>query len=86
MGRRAGVFALIGPGLDPNGILFRSVEEATGCQMLSHQFGWELHLDVDGDVARTVVCRSQDEVLNTQEQWREGLEGKGWMRRARPDH
>jgi hypothetical protein len=41
-----------------------------------------LRLDVDGDVARTVVCRSQADVLNAQEQWREGLEGKGWARAA----
>ena len=50
------------------------------CRTLSHEFGWELRLDVDGDIARTVVCRSQDDVLNRQAQWREGLEGKGWAR------
>ena len=50
--------------------------------MLSHAFGWELHLRLDGEMARTVTCRSQEEVLNAQAAWRTELEARGWGRAA----
>jgi hypothetical protein len=37
------------------------------CRLMSHQFGWELVLDVNGELQRSQVCRSQDEVLTTGE-------------------
>jgi hypothetical protein len=39
------------------------------CCLLSHQLGWELRLEVNGDLQRSEVCRSQDEVWSTSEQW-----------------
>jgi len=37
---------------------------------------------VDSEIARTAVCRSQAEVLDAQEEWRAGLEAKGWTRES----
>jgi hypothetical protein len=52
--------------------------------MYSHEFGWELRLESeDVDMfPRTKVCRSEDEVLETQETWRRLLETKGWWKTA----
>ena len=54
--------------------------EAT-CKLRTHQFGWELLLFVGAqtEVVQTQVCRSQDEVLDTGEQWKAALREKGWM-------
>jgi hypothetical protein len=50
------------------------------CRMFSHVFGHELRLEVRGQFVASEVCRTDDEVLRTQEQWRTGLEAKGWQR------
>jgi hypothetical protein len=47
------------------------------CLLMSHQFGWELRLTV-GDLLRTQVCRSTDEILTTQESWKAAMSDKGW--------
>lgn len=40
------------------------------CALFSHQLGWELRLAIDGGVLqRSQVCRSNDEILDTQQQW-----------------
>jgi hypothetical protein len=49
------------------------------CRLLSHQLGWELRLEVNGDLQRSEVCRSQDEVLATGEQWKTAMVEKGWV-------
>jgi len=51
------------------------------CRLVSHQLGFELRLDVDADLARSAVCRTPGEVEATQQDWRERLEGKEWIRR-----
>ena len=49
------------------------------CELWSHQFGWELRLVIDGgELTRSQVCRSNDEILDTQEQWKSAMVGKGW--------
>ena len=48
------------------------------CRLLSHQLGWELRLEVNGDLQRSQVCRSQDEVLTTGEAWKAAMLEKGW--------
>ena len=48
------------------------------CQLFSHQFGWELRLDVAGSLQRSQVCRSQDDVLNTADQWKAAMLEKDW--------
>ena len=44
------------------------------------QWGWEMQLLVGSqlEVVQTQVCRSQDEVFDTGEQWRAAMIEKGW--------
>jgi hypothetical protein len=39
------------------------------CALVSHQLGWELRLMV-GELMRSQVCRSADEILTTQSDWK----------------
>ena len=48
------------------------------CRLMSHELGWELRLEIDGDLQRSAVCRSQDEILDTMEQWKAAMMAKGW--------
>jgi hypothetical protein len=53
--------------------------EKPSASLWSHQVGWELRLMIDGGILqRSQVCRSNDEVLDTQEQWKAAMVGKGW--------
>ena len=47
----------------------------------SHQFGWEVRLLVGShdEVVRTQVCRSQEKVFSTGEQWKAALIAEGWQ-------
>lgn len=45
---------------------------------MSHQLGWELRLEIDGDLRRSEVCRSADEVLTVSEHWKAAMCEKGW--------
>ena len=49
--------------------------------LFTHQFGWEVRLLVGSqlEVVQTQVCRDQEEVLRTGEQWKQALIEKGWM-------
>lgn len=56
----------------------RKGNRSAECFLYSHQLGWELRLVGVDDLPRTQVCRRQDEVLDTQEQWKHALHEKGW--------
>ena len=60
-------------------IVKKNGRQAT-CKLRSHQFGWELLLFVGAqiEVVQTQVCRSQDEVADTGEQWKRAMMEKGW--------
>ena len=49
--------------------------------IFSHQFGWEVRLLVASqlEIVQTQVCRSQEEVPSTGEQWRAAMIEKGWL-------
>ena len=47
------------------------------CVLVSHPFGRELRLMV-GELLRSQVCRTQDEILNTQESWKAAMTDRGW--------
>lgn len=47
------------------------------CRMFAHPLGWELRLEVDREMSRTAVCRSHDEVFNTEEDWKKAWQAKG---------
>ena len=50
------------------------------CKLVSHPFGWECRLYVGRpeNVVQTQVCRSQEEVLSTGEDWKAKMAEKGW--------
>jgi hypothetical protein len=60
-------------------ILHKDRREAT-CKLRTHQFGWEVLLLVGSqlEVVQSQVCRTQDEVLTTGEQWKAAMTEKGW--------
>jgi hypothetical protein len=49
------------------------------CRLTSHQLGWELRLEVNGELQRSEVCRSQDAVLDTSDAWKAAMTEKGWL-------
>ena len=49
------------------------------CRLMSHQLGWEVRLEVNGDLQRSEVFRSQDDVLTAGDQWKAALSEKGWL-------
>ena len=46
----------------------------------SHQLGWEVRLLIGShsDVVQSHVCRTQEEVFSTGEQWKAAMIEKGW--------
>jgi hypothetical protein len=48
------------------------------CTLQSHQWGWELVLEVNGVLARSQVCRSRDEVLTVSDDWHAAMMAAGW--------
>lgn len=48
--------------------------------LLTHQLGWEVRLLVGTqlEAVQTQVCRSQEEVFTTGEQWKAAMGEKGW--------
>lgn len=47
-------------------------------ELWTHELGWEIRLFVAGEWQRSQVCRTQDEVFNTADEWRDALKAKGW--------
>lgn len=50
------------------------------CLIFTHQFGFELRLvfGSKAELLRSQVCRTDDEVLTTGEQWKAAMIEKGW--------
>ena len=48
------------------------------CQLCTNNFGWEIRLDINGDLQRSEVFRSRDEVLTAAETWKAAMVEKGW--------
>ena len=48
--------------------------------LFTHQLGWEVRLPVGSqlEVVQTQVCRDQEEVLRTGEEWKQAMIEKGW--------
>jgi hypothetical protein len=53
---------------------------AVRASIFTHHLGWEVRLLVGSqpEVVQTKLCRTQDEVLTTGEQWRAAMIEKGW--------
>lgn len=66
---------------------FRVTKERNGqqleavCWLRTHQLGFEVVLNVNGNLQRSQVCRSTDEVLSLTETWKTALLGRGWEER-----
>jgi hypothetical protein len=66
------------------GDLFRLHKDKSGrqleaaCRLVTHQLGWELRLEIAGSLQRSQVCRTQDEVLDTSDEWKAAMIEKGW--------
>lgn len=54
---------------------------AARAMIVTHQLGWELRLLIGAqeEVVQTRVCRSQEEVLSTGEEWKGAMGEKGWV-------
>jgi hypothetical protein len=48
------------------------------CWLRTHPLGWELVLNVNQNLQRAEVCRSQDELLDKTERWKAALIERGW--------
>ena len=48
------------------------------CQLWTHNLAWELRLEINGDLQRSEVFRSQDDVLTAGETWKAAMIEKRW--------
>jgi hypothetical protein len=48
------------------------------CKLWTHALGWELRLEINDDLQRSEVFRSQDDVLAVGEMWKAAMIEKGW--------
>lgn len=68
----------------PLGDIFRLHKDISGrsvdaiCRLVPHPLGWELRLEMAGALQRSQVCRSQEEIFDTSDQWKAALLEKGW--------
>jgi hypothetical protein len=60
-------------------VLHKDRREARA-QLLTHQLGWEVRLLIGAQVelVQSQVCRTQEEVLSTGEQWKAAMMEKAW--------
>jgi hypothetical protein len=49
-----------------------SAKEAV-CELFSHQLGHELRLSANGELLASQVCRNNEQILTTQEQWKAAM-------------
>jgi hypothetical protein len=49
------------------------------CKLWTHALGWEVRLEINDDLQRSGVFRSQDDVLAAGETWKAAMVEKGWM-------
>jgi hypothetical protein len=55
--------------LSPAWTLMKDGRTAT-CEVWSHEFGFELRVLVGSELVQSAVCRSQDDLIRVQEEWR----------------
>jgi hypothetical protein len=60
-------------------ILHKNLREAKAV-LFTHLLGWEVRLIVGAqlEVVQTQVCRTQEELFTTVEQWKAAMGEKGW--------
>jgi hypothetical protein len=65
--------------LSPAWTLTKGTKTAV-CLVWSHEFGFELRAVIGSDLVQSQVCRSQDDLIRVQDEWRAAFEAKGWGR------
>jgi hypothetical protein len=48
-------------------------------RLFSHSLGWEVRLEINGDLKRSQGCGAQDEVLNVADEWKAAIIEKEWV-------
>ena len=48
------------------------------CKLWTQVLGWEVRLEINDDLHRSKVFRSQDDVLTAGEMWKAAMIEKGW--------
>jgi len=48
------------------------------CELWTHALGWEVRLEINGDLQRSEVFRSQDDVLTAGETWNAAMIETEW--------
>ena len=48
------------------------------CELMTHVLGWECRLLIGKELLQSKVCKSQDDVLSTGEEWKAAMIEKGW--------
>ena len=54
-------------------------DKALRVQLRTHPMGWELRAFVGLDMHRSQVCKAEDEVLSTSDNWKAEAVTKGWV-------
>ena len=52
------------------------------CEAWSHVLGVELRALVGAELVQSQVCRSQEDMIRVQDEWRAAFKAKGWSRQA----
>ena len=55
----------------------RKRDHVVPCKLFTHQFGWELRLEV-GELFMTQVCKSDREIEDVSAGWKAAMVEKGW--------
>jgi hypothetical protein len=67
--------------LSPAWTLTKGTKTAV-CEVWSHVFGFELRALIGPELVQSHVCRSQEDMIRVQDEWRAAFEAKGWRREA----
>jgi len=54
--------------------------KTASCEVWSHVLGFELRACVGAELVQSQVCRSQEDLIRLQEEWRAAFEQRGWSR------
>jgi hypothetical protein len=57
-------------------------ERRMHCRLSNHPVGWELRLDVDGELVRSQVCRAEGDVFDLSDEWRTVAVAASWVHLA----
>jgi hypothetical protein len=68
----------VGERLSPVWTLHNKLATAV-CELWSHEFGFELRLAIAGELVRTTVCRTHEDLFEICKDWKEAMTESGWV-------